>query len=97
MQTHLITEKDTSQITRVLKRCLEPLIEPVMILDFARVEHLSSRMLGALLDIDRDIQKRQGRLALVHLRSDLQEIFTITNLSERFSIFDSFEQAKMNG
>jgi len=96
-QSCLITEQDTSQILHVLKSYVKPLSNPVVILDFARVQHLSSRMLSMLIDLDRAIRKRGGRLALVHLRTELEEIFTVTRLSERFSIFESFELAKVNG
>jgi anti-anti-sigma factor len=93
LEAHIIDEEAVTQIIHHVKTYITSLASPVVILDFKKVQHISSRMLGALLELDRHVRRRDGRLALVHLQMELMEIFTVTSLMDRLSIYDSMESA----
>jgi len=55
-----------------------------MILDFTRVEMISSSTLGVLISLKRRLDDVQGRLVIAGLREELMRIFKITRLEREF-------------
>jgi len=51
-----------------------------LVLDFANVEYLSSKMLGKLMALYKRVQVEKGGLALCNVRKDLREVFEVTQL-----------------
>jgi len=51
-----------------------------LVLDFANVEYLSSKMLGKLMALYKRVQAEKGGLALCNVRKDLREVFEVTQL-----------------
>jgi anti-sigma B factor antagonist len=58
-----------------------------LILNFGKVESLTSLMLGKLIALNKKVQAAGGRLAVCNLSPDLQELFEITRLSEYLAIY----------
>jgi len=50
------------------------------ILDLRAVTYISSAGFGPLLNLNRQVRERGGRLVLCNLRPDVEEIFTVTRL-----------------
>ncbi|ARN57573.1 STAS domain-containing protein [Sedimentisphaera salicampi] len=73
-----------------LEETLNPLVEECrptkMIIDFSRVEHLSSSALGVLIRINSEIKKQGGFLSLCGINKRILEIFKITKLDQVFTI-----------
>ena len=59
-----------------------------LLLNFSRVEFLSSAALNKLILLDRSVKKHGGRLKLCSLRPEIQEVFVITRLNQMFDIYD---------
>ena len=55
-------------------------------LDFARVESLTSAMLGHLVGLYRAVEAEQGRLAFCNVDLFLRQIFTICNLPPQIPV-----------
>ena len=62
---------------------------PLLVLDFARVRHMSSSALGMLITLHKKIRDRGGRLALCDVHPEIYEVFLITKLSEVFHIYEN--------
>lgn len=56
-----------------------------ILLDFSRVEHLSSSMLGVLIKLNSSVA---GQLKLCGIRPVLMEVFKITRLDSIIQIYD---------
>lgn len=64
-----------------------------MVLDFGRVEFLSSQMLGVLMVLHKKIAGINGRLVLCAVRNDLQKVFKIVRLDKVLPIVADREAA----
>ncbi|NOS99177.1 MAG: STAS domain-containing protein [Phycisphaerales bacterium] len=64
-----------------------------LILDFARVEHLSSAALGMLITLDKLVKERNGKLRLCNINPQIFEVFKITRLNKMFEIRKSVDDA----
>lgn len=57
-----------------------------LLLNFSRVEFLSSAALNKLILLDRTVKKHKGSLKFCCLRPEIQEVFVITRLNQVFDI-----------
>jgi anti-sigma B factor antagonist len=92
----ILEEKDIAN----LEATFTPLIEendPVkMVVDFSRVEYLSSSVLGLLIRLNNTIKERNGSMCLCNISSRIFGIFKITRLDKVFSVFETTEQAVLH-
>ncbi len=89
----ILEELNISRIEEELFSIVEAEKQVRIVLDFANVEHLSSRALGTLISLMKRVQGQGGRLALTNIAARLFEVFRITRLDKSFEIFDSCDQA----
>ncbi len=64
-----------------------------LLLNFSRVEFLSSAALNKLIILDRKVKSHSGRLKLCDLRPEIQEVFVITRLNQLFDIREDEAEA----
>ena len=64
-----------------------------LILDFTRVQFLSSSMLGALIALQKKSKAIKGRVIIVGLRPQLQKIFKIMKLDKILEFADDEQEA----
>ena len=64
-----------------------------LILDFSKVQLLSSSALGVLITLRKKADQIKGQVVICGLRQDLRKIFKITNLERLFTFCDDEEQA----
>ncbi len=64
-----------------------------LVLDFANVEHLSSRALGTLISLMKRVRLQLGQLALAGIAPRIFEVFKITRLNRSFDIYDACDEA----
>jgi anti-sigma B factor antagonist len=64
-----------------------------LLLNFSRVEFLSSAALNKLIMLDRKVKAHKGRLKLCDLRPEIQEVFMITKLNQLFDIREDEAEA----
>jgi anti-sigma B factor antagonist len=64
-----------------------------LLLNFERVNYLSSAVLTELLRINEAIQAVDGHLRLCALNKDIRKVFEITNLDKIFTIYGAPDEA----
>ena len=67
-----------------------------VIVDFHRVRHLSSQMIGVIIELHKKAQSIKGKVVLCGLKGDVRKGFTITRLDKLLHIAeDENEAAKL--
>jgi len=89
----ILEEPVITRIGEQLNGLVEAQAEPRLILDFKKVEHLSSAALGVLITLSKQIDERNGRLALANIQPQIYEVFRITRLNKLFNIHNSTDAA----
>ena len=64
-----------------------------IVLDFAAVRLLSSRMIGVLIDLHKKAQAIKGRVVICALRPELKKVFKIMRLEKVLSFADDEAEA----
>jgi anti-anti-sigma factor len=64
-----------------------------LMVDLAEVPFIDSAGLEMFLELNRNCRERGGRLKLVGLNETCEEIFRVTDLADRFDIYQSVEKA----
>jgi anti-sigma B factor antagonist len=64
-----------------------------LLLNFQKVEHLSSAALGMLITLEKMVKERKGKLRLSNIRPQIYEVFKITRLNKLFDIRTTAEEA----
>lgn len=59
-----------------------------LLLNFSKVDFLSSAALGKLITLDKKVKSRSGKLKLSNIRPEIYEVFAITKLNKLFDIKD---------
>ena len=65
---------------------------PLAVLDFQALQYISSAGLRAVLSLDRELSKRQGRVALCGLTGMVEEVIMLTGLQEAMIIYASLDE-----
>lgn len=74
-------------------RIVSALQQPKVVVDFGRVERLSSATLGMLVAVHKTIGKQGGQLRLANVDAKLFDIFKITKLDRVLTICKSTDDA----
>lgn len=88
-QSKLLDEVVIADIGRRLLEAVESRQKPLVVLDFANVEHMSSAALGMLISIHKHVRERHGQLRLCSIHPNIFKVFEITKLNEVFQILDN--------
>ncbi len=64
-----------------------------LLLDFEKVDYLSSAVLTELLRVNEAVKAAKGTLRLCGLNKDIQKVFEITNLDKMFTIYRGGDEA----
>jgi anti-sigma B factor antagonist len=87
---------DGVQIQRIGEQ-LETLVAttapPRIVVDFSRVEYLSSAAIGVLLTLDKAVKARKGRLALCGVSAELMKLFALLKLHKLATMHDTIDAA----
>ncbi|MBK9703796.1 MAG: STAS domain-containing protein [Betaproteobacteria bacterium] len=82
-----------------LERVLRPLVEPSgdapagLVLDFGRVDYVSSVGLRVLMIAAKEMRRRGARIAVVGLQPVVAEIFAISRFHSVLDVFDALPTA----
>ncbi len=66
---------------------------PKMVIDMKKVPFINSAALGILLNVFQEIEKRNGRLGLASISTEVDNLLEITKLGTVFEIFRNVEDA----
>jgi anti-sigma B factor antagonist len=64
-----------------------------LVLDFSKVQMLSSQAIGMLLSLRKKSQAISGQVLLCGIRADLYKVFKITQIDKLFKFFDNEKAA----
>jgi anti-sigma B factor antagonist len=64
-----------------------------LLISFRNVEHISSAALGMLINIQKSIRLKRGKMILSDLHPRIFEVFKITTLDRMFEIYEFAEDA----
>lgn len=87
---------DRLNVQRIRKRItsqLEDIDQPQVVVCFDQVKEVSSAILGALLEIDKQVRRSGGRLCLAGMSASVASVFQLTRLDSILEIHDSIEAA----
>lgn len=57
-----------------------------LVLNFSKVDFLSSAALGKLITLDKKVKARSGKLKLSNIHPEIYQVFAITKLNKLFDI-----------
>ncbi len=89
----ILEEKDIQDLEDTLMPLLEENNPLKMVVDFSKVEYLSSSVLGLLIRLNNTIKDQGGYMSLCNISSRIFGIFKITRLDKVFSLFENIEEA----
>ena len=93
MDQKILDEASIAQIGGKLFALVAEQDKPRLVLDFARVAHMSSSALGMLITLHKRIREKDGRFALCNISSTIIEVFKITKLDQVFTIAEGRQAA----
>jgi anti-sigma B factor antagonist len=64
-----------------------------ILVDFEKVEYISSMGIGTLISLYSDIKEKNGRMVLYGIRDVVKEVFNRTYLNKRLTICDTQKDA----
>ncbi|MDP7069756.1 MAG: STAS domain-containing protein [Phycisphaerales bacterium] len=82
LDQHILDELVIRQIGEEIDQAMVDASSANMVLNFERVDHLSSSALGLLITLNSRLQDRDGGLCLIHIAAPIAEVFRITRLDQ---------------
>lgn len=82
----VLEEAQLEELSRDILAELDKSTEERVILDFQKVEFMSSSMLGKLVQIHKKCKEFKVKLKLCSIRKEILEVFKITKLDKLFDI-----------
>jgi anti-sigma B factor antagonist len=82
----LLEQGQIDQLAKDVTAELEKTTEENVILDFQKVQFMSSAMLGRLVSIHKKCQEFKVKLKLSSINPEIQKVFKITKLDKLFDI-----------
>ncbi|MCC6240915.1 MAG: STAS domain-containing protein [Phycisphaerales bacterium] len=92
-QSKILDEGNISEIGNILNDLVDQRPNPVILLDFSNVDHLSSAALGMLINANSRLRKKNGQLRLTSIKPQIFEVFVITKLNKLFRIYANRDEA----
>ena len=90
---------DQIQVERIrvdLEHLVETAGTPRLVLNFQRVNLVSSALLGVLMTLDRKTRAKSGAIRLANINNNVRQVFAITRLERILGIFPSTDAAIEN-
>ncbi len=87
---------DTAQIEQIgqtLYELVDKRDKKKLVLDFAKVQFLSSSALGVLLTLRKKSTANKGKIVICSIKADLRKVFKITSLDKLFEFYNTEEEA----
>jgi len=89
----ILEELAINQIQEQLSELIMSQDAPKLLLNFRKVEHLSSAALGVLITLNKLVNESQGQLVLANIHPQIYEVFKITRLNKLFNIKGTTDEA----
>lgn len=96
LESKILDESNIAQIGDRLFRLVDQDGRKKLVLNFEKVEYLSSAALGKLITLEKKTKAQAGRMKLCNIKPGILEVFKITRLDKMFDI-QSSEEAAVGG
>ena len=83
----LWTDQQVGALTAELMHLADDLSMPKLVLDFADVTGVGSRMIGQLAALHKQVKAAAGRLALCNVRPEIAEVIEMCKLTALFGLY----------
>lgn len=93
VESKILDEANIAEIGQTLLGMVDAGDRPKILLDFGRVDHLSSAALGMLINVNNRIKQQNGQLRLANIKPQIMEVFEITKLNKLFKILPTRAEA----
>lgn len=90
----LLDEAKISKLEQELDAAIDASTEGRVILDFSKVQFMSSSMLGKLVKTQKKVTGYKAKMKLANVSPEIKEVFKITRLDKLFSIEPDVESAR---
>lgn len=94
MMDAIVDEASIQALDRELKSLIDGREQPMVLINFGNVRHLSSSALGTLISFNSAVQDRDGQLRLAEINGTILEVFKITKLDRIFVIEETAQDAR---
>lgn len=89
----LFQEDAIAQVLDQLRKLVESLEQPRLVLNFARLRNVSSNFLGMVMDITLKTTHKKGQLRVCQMTEPVKDLFQLTRLDKIVPICDTQAQA----
>ena len=89
----LFQEDAIAQVLDQLRKLVESLPQPRLVLNFARLKNVSSNFLGMVMDITLKTTHKKGQLRVCEMHEQVKDLFQLTRLDKIVPISDTQAQA----
>jgi len=89
----ILDEGNIQQLQEELTQIVQANAGIRLLLNFGRVDHLSSAALGMLITLNKRVAEQRGTLKLSDIHPKIYEVFVITKLNKLFDIHDHAPEA----
>lgn len=90
----LLDEAKIQKLDQELEAAVDASTEGRIILDFSKVQFMSSSMLGKLVKTQKKVTGYKAKMKLANVSPEIKEVFKITRLDKLFSIEADIESAR---
>ena len=90
----LLDEARIEQLEKEIYDAIDKSSEEKVVIDFCKVEFMSSSMLGKLVKIHKKCKEFKAKLKFCSISNEILEVFKITRLDKLFDIEKDAESAK---
>ncbi|MBI4613248.1 MAG: STAS domain-containing protein [Planctomycetes bacterium] len=87
--TGILDERNINLIAEELFGIVETKNKIKLLLNFEKVEYLSSAVLGKLVALQKKVKEFKGDLHLCCIRESILKVFQVTKLDKLFKIYDN--------
>ena len=84
----ILDEASIQELGQELFQLVEQEKRKKLLLNFSKVDFLSSAALGKLITLDKKVKSQSGKLKFSNIRPEIYEVFAITKLNKLFDIKD---------
>lgn len=89
----IIEARQAERVSDEIKSAMTQARARRLVIDFEGVTHMTSTMLGKLMQIRKAVLERQGEVRLCNLNEELTRLFKISGFRKLFDVHKSLEAA----
>jgi anti-sigma B factor antagonist len=86
MDSRILDETTIKDIYNEISKLIDSNPKIKLILDFEKVDYLSSAVLGKLVALNKEVKNIKGRMVLANIKKPILEVFKITKLEKVLDI-----------